>query len=37
MKRVPWRALEEMKGDPERLKKNDDAQALLKSLRRTLS
>jgi hypothetical protein len=37
MKRVPWTTLEEMKGDAELLKKIDDAQALLKSLRRTLS
>jgi ParB family chromosome partitioning protein len=36
MKRVPWTALEEMKGDAELLKKIDDAQALLKTLRRTL-
>jgi ParB family transcriptional regulator, chromosome partitioning protein len=37
MKRVPWTALEEMKGDAELLKKIDDAHALLKSLRRTLT
>jgi ParB family transcriptional regulator, chromosome partitioning protein len=36
MKRVPWTALEEMKCDAELLKKIDDAQALLKTLRRTL-
>lgn len=37
MRRVPWTALEEMKGDTELLKKIDDAQALLKSLRKNLS
>jgi ParB family chromosome partitioning protein len=37
MRRVPWTALEEMRGDTELLKKIDDAQALLKSLRKTLS
>lgn len=37
MKRVPWTALVELKGDPEILKKIDDAEALLKSLRKTLS
>jgi ParB family chromosome partitioning protein len=37
MKRVPWTALVELKGDPEILKKIDDVQALLKSLRKTLS
>jgi len=37
MKRVPWTALAELKGDPEILKKIDDAEALLKSLRKTLS
>ena len=29
MKRVPWTALAELKGDPEILKKIDDAEALL--------
>lgn len=37
MKRVPWTALEQLKGDPEILKKLDDAEALLKSLRKTLA
>lgn len=37
MKRVPWTTLAEMKGDPELLKKIDDAEALLKTLRKTLS
>lgn len=37
MKRVPWTALEELKGDADLLKKIDDAQALLKSLRKTLT
>jgi len=36
MKRVPWTALAELKGDPDILKKIDDADALLKSLRKTL-
>jgi ParB family chromosome partitioning protein len=37
MKRVPWTALEEMKGDPDLLQKIDEARNLLKSLRRTLT
>jgi hypothetical protein len=37
MKRVPWTALEGLRGDPEILKKLDDAEALLKSLRKTLA
>jgi ParB family chromosome partitioning protein len=37
MKRVPWTMLADLKGDPELLKKIDDAEALLKSLRKTLS
>ncbi len=37
MKRVPWTALAELKGDSEILKKIDDAEELLKSLRKTLS
>lgn len=37
MKRVPWTSLAELKGDPDILKKIDDAEALLKSLRKTLS
>jgi ParB family chromosome partitioning protein len=37
MKRVPWTTLADLKGDPEIIKKIDDAEALLKSLRKTLS
>jgi ParB family chromosome partitioning protein len=37
MKRVPWTTLAELKGDPDILKKIDDAEALLRSLRKTLS
>ena len=37
MKRVPWTTLAELKGDPELLRKIDDAETLLKSLRKTLS
>ena len=37
MTRVPWTVLAEMRGDVELLKKIDDAEALLKSLRKTLS
>jgi ParB family chromosome partitioning protein len=37
MKRVPWTTLAELKGDREILKRIDDAEALLKSLRKTLS
>ena len=37
MKRVPWTALEELKGDPAILKKIDDVESLLKSLRKSLS
>jgi ParB family transcriptional regulator, chromosome partitioning protein len=37
MKRVPWTTLAELKGDRDILKKIDDAEALLKSLRKTLS
>lgn len=37
MRRVPWTTLAELKGDSEILKKIDDAEALLKSLRKTLS
>ncbi len=37
MKSVPWTALAELKGDPDVLKKIDDAEALLKSLRKTLT
>ena len=37
MKKVPWTVLAELKGDPEILRKIDDAEALLRSLRKTLS
>jgi ParB family chromosome partitioning protein len=37
VKQLPWMALEEMKRDPEMLKKIEDAEALLKSLRQTLA
>ena len=37
MKSVPWTALAELKNDPDILKKIDEAEALLKSLRKTLS
>ncbi|MGH8594250.1 MAG: ParB/RepB/Spo0J family partition protein [Gammaproteobacteria bacterium] len=37
MKRVPWPALEELKDDPEILKKIDEAEALLTHLRKALS
>jgi ParB family chromosome partitioning protein len=37
MRRVPWTTLAELKGDPDILKKIDDAEALLRSLRKTLS
>lgn len=37
IKRVPWTALAELKGDSEVLKKIDQAEALLRSLRKTLS
>ena len=37
MKRVPWTTLIELKGDPDILKKIEDAEALLKTLRKTLS
>lgn len=37
MKRVPWTTLAELKGDPDILKKIGDAEALLKSLRKTLT
>jgi ParB family chromosome partitioning protein len=36
MKRVPWTTLAEMKGDVEILKRIDEVEALLKSLRKTL-
>jgi ParB family chromosome partitioning protein len=37
MKGVPWTTLAEFKGDPEILRKIEDAEALLKTLRKTLS
>jgi ParB family chromosome partitioning protein len=37
MKKVPWAALQELKGDPEVLKKIEDAEALLRSLRSVLT
>lgn len=37
MRRVPWTTLEELKGNPDVLKRIDDAEALLRSLRKTLS
>ncbi len=37
MKSVPWTALQELKGDPHILKKIDDAETLLRSLRSALS
>jgi ParB family chromosome partitioning protein len=37
MKTLPWTTLQELKGDPEILKKIDDAEALLRSLRKALS
>jgi ParB family chromosome partitioning protein len=37
MRTVPWTALAELKGDAEILRKIDNAEALLKSLRKTLS
>jgi ParB family transcriptional regulator, chromosome partitioning protein len=37
VKAVPWTALQELKGDAEFLKKIDDAEAMLRSLRKALS
>jgi ParB family transcriptional regulator, chromosome partitioning protein len=37
MKSVPWTALQELKGDSEILKKIDDVESLLRSLRKALS
>jgi ParB family chromosome partitioning protein len=37
MKRVPWTTLEELKGNPDLLKKIADVEALLRSLRKALS
>ena len=36
MKRVPWTALSDLKGDPDILKKIEDAETLLKALRKAL-
>jgi ParB family chromosome partitioning protein len=37
MKNVPWTTLQELKGDEAVLKKLDEAESLLKSLRRALT
>jgi hypothetical protein len=37
MKRIPWTRLAELKGDRDVLKKIDDTEALLRTLRKTLS
>jgi ParB family chromosome partitioning protein len=37
MKSVPWTVLQELKGDPAMLKKLDDAEALLRALKKALS
>jgi ParB family transcriptional regulator, chromosome partitioning protein len=37
MKRVPWTMLADLKGNAEILKKIDDAETLLKDLRKSLS
>jgi ParB family transcriptional regulator, chromosome partitioning protein len=37
MRRVPWTALEKLKGNPDVMKRIDDAEALLKTLRKALS
>ena len=37
MRGVPWTSLEELKGNPDVLKRLDDAEALLKSFRKALS
>lgn len=37
MRRVPWTALEELRGNPEMLRRIDEAEKLLKTLRRALS
>jgi ParB family chromosome partitioning protein len=37
MKSVPWTALQELKGDPDILRKIGDVEALLQSLRKALS
>jgi len=37
MKSIPWTTLQELKGDPDILKKIDDAETMLRSLRKALS
>lgn len=37
IRRAPWTMIEEMKGDPEVLRKIDDAESVLRSLRKNLS
>ena len=37
MRGLPWTTIEDLKGDPDIIKKLDDAEVLLRSLRRTLS
>ncbi len=37
MKSVPWTALQELRGDPDILKQIEDAETLLRSLRKALS
>jgi ParB family chromosome partitioning protein len=37
MKNVPWTALQDLKGDAEMLKKIDEAETLLRSLRKALA
>jgi len=37
MKKVPWTALDQLRGDPDVIKQLDDAEALLRSLRKALS
>jgi ParB family chromosome partitioning protein len=37
IKRLPWTTREELKGDPDMLRRIDEAQALLETLRKTLS
>lgn len=37
MKGIPWTTLQELKGDPDILKKIDDAETMLRSLRKALS
>jgi ParB family chromosome partitioning protein len=37
MKNVPWTTLQEMKGDSDLLKRIDDAEGMLKALRKALT